>query len=417
LAGAPAVDLAGDWSIKVGLDPAVTLTVAPAVAVDVRDEAHDRLPLYDEHAAGWARGAKLRGVAALECTARFMLDPASVHFKSAKGDGPELTRGVDYQIDLEWGTFGRLPGASLNEKSVVWADYRYGQCRIDTVVLDAAGHAALRVGQPHVAVPRPPQLEAGDQPLANLWIPGRTAGLTGANLFPITETAYPEPPRPDPTVAEKLIPATMAKLRAGGHVRILAWGDSVTDGMFAGAENRWQVQFVKRLSARFPQAQIELLHLGWGGRNTDSFLAEPPGSPWNYQEKVLGAKADLIVSEFVNDAYMNRAQVEARYSKLQADFKATGSEWIILTPHYVRPDWMALTKERDCDDDPRPYTKALREFAAAHQVALADASLRWGRLWRQGVPYTTLLLNAINHPDARGMKLFADALMALFPDA
>jgi hypothetical protein len=35
-------------------------------------------------------------------------------------------------------------------------------------------------------------------------------------------------------------------------------------------------------------------------------------------------------------------------------------------------------------------------------------------LWRQGIPYNALMLNAINHPDARGMRLFADALMALF---
>ena len=48
-------------------------------------------------------------------------------------------------------------------------------------------------------------------------------------------------------------------------------------------------------------------------------------------------------------------------------------------------------------------------------MALADASRRYGRLWRQGIPYSTLLLNSINHPDARGMKLFADALMELFP--
>ena len=97
-----------------------------------------------------------------------------------------------------------------------------------------------------------------------------------------------------------------------------------------------------------------------------------------------------------------------------ADFRRIGAEWIILTPHYVRPDWMGLTRERDIDDDPRPYVAGLRQFAARHQVALADASLRWGRLWRQGIPYTTLLLNAINHPDARGMALFADSLLPLF---
>jgi hypothetical protein len=81
----------------------------------------------------------------------------------------------------------------------------------------------------------------------------------------------------------------------------------------------------------------------------------------------------------------------------------------------VWPDWMGLTRERDIDEDPRPYVAGLRQFAANRGVALADASRRYGRLWRQGIPYTTLMLNSINHPDARGMKLFADALMELFP--
>lgn len=38
-----------------------------------------------------------------------------------------------------------------------------------------------------------------------------------------------------------------------------------------------------------------------------------------------------------------------------------GAEWIILSPHYVRPDWMGLTKEREIDDDPRPYVKGDRK--------------------------------------------------------
>ena len=117
----------------------------------------------------------------------------------------------------------------------------------------------------------------------------------------------------------------------------------------------------------------------------------------------------------MNDAGLNPAQVNERYGKLLADFQGIGAEWIILTPHYVRPDWMGLNRERDVDDDPRPYVAGLREFAAQNRIALADASRRYGRLWRQGIPYSTLMLNSINHPDARGMKLFADALMELFP--
>jgi hypothetical protein len=135
----------------------------------------------------------------------------------------------------------------------------------------------------------------------------------------------------------------------------------------------------------------------------------------NYEEKVLGAKPDLVVSEFVNDAGLSSQAVEQRYSKLLADFEKIGAEWIILTPHYVRPDWMGLNRERDIENDPRPYVAGLREFAAKHLVALADASRRYGRLWRQGIPYSSLMLNSINHPDERGMTIFADGLMTLFP--
>ena len=56
----------------------------------------------------------------------------------------------------------------------------------------------------------------------------------------------------------------------------------------------------------------------------------------------------------------------------------------------------------------------LREFAEKHNVALGDASSRYGRLWRQGIPYLTLMENNINHPNEFGHSLFADSLMALF---
>jgi lysophospholipase L1-like esterase len=295
--------------------------------------------------------------------------------------------------------------------------YRYAPLRLDAVVLSRDGKVTLRKGEPRASAVRPPDTAAGEQRLANIWLPGRVTKLGPEHLFPILESAYPAPPKPQPTVAEKLVPKALAKLRSGQKLRILAWGDSVTVGTYVPdpARERWQEQFVSQLRRRFPKANIELITEAWGGRNTGSYLAEPPGSEHNYPERVLAVKPDLIVSEFVNDAGLNSQQVEERYSGLLRDFQGIGAEWIILTPHYVRPDWMGLNRERDIDHDPRPYVAGLREFSAKHQVALADASLRYGRLWRQGIPYSTLMLNSINHPDARGMQLFADALMELFP--
>jgi hypothetical protein len=85
----------------------------------------------------------------------------------------------------------------------------------------------------------------------------------------------------------------------------------------------------------------------------------------------------------------------AGYAGTPADLKLVG-------------DWDVLVTFKEA----RPLTTTV---APQHQIALADASRRYGRLWRQGIPYSSLMLNSINHPDARGMKIFADALMELFP--
>ena len=422
-AAAPAdLKLTGDWKVLVTVgEPRArtkTIRVTPPVTSTVTAEKLDGLPLFNPNAGGWAKGAQLHGVRAQETTTPHLLDPDSLVLRAGpKQDSAVLRRGQDYEADLVWGTIGRCPNSALKEGQPVYASYRFAQLRIDSMVLTHSGRIVLRQGESRPAAPLPPELKPGESRLANIWLPGRLSRLGPEHLFPVLETAYPEAPKPSPTPAEQLLPKTMSKLQSGERLRILAWGDSVTVGTYVPdwQRNRWQEQFVARLKARFPQANIELLTEAWGGRNTSSYLAEPPGSEHNYQEKVLAVKPDLIVSEFVNDAGLTPPQVSERYGKLLADFQGIGAEWIILTPHYVRPDWMGLNRERDVDDDPRPYVTGLREFAAHNKVALADASRRYGRLWRQGIPYSTFMLNSINHPDARGMKLFADALMDLFP--
>lgn len=423
LAATPAeFKLVGDWEVRVTVSEprplSATVRVAPPELVTVTSERYNALPIFNPHAGGWVKGAQLRGVQAQETTSPGLLEPDSFILRA----GPQssdalLERGKDYEIDLAWGTFGRTTNGVIQPDQPVFASYRHGQLRLDAIVLTRDGRIVLRKGEARAAAPVSPKIEPGERHLGNIWLPKPAARLEPENLFPILELAFPEPPKSDPSPAEQHLPKTMKKLQSGERLRILAWGDSVTVGMYVPdwERNRWQEQFVARLRQRFPKADIELLTEAWGGRTTGSYLNEPPGSEHNYREKVLATKPDLIVSEFVNDAGLNPQQVEERYGKLLADFQEIGAEWIILTPHYVRPDWMGLTREREIDVDPRPYVAGLRQFATHHPVALADASLRYGRLWRQGLPYNTLMMNAINHPDARGMKLFADSLMELFP--
>jgi len=417
--------LTGDWQVKISARNAAdqlitaTLVVTPPSLLTVRAEKFAALPIFNPQTGGWVKGAALSAVRAQECTTPHLLDPESLELRtSPEPDAPRLKRGTDYEADLAWATIGRLTNGVLKEGQQVFATYQHGLLRIDSIVLTPDDRIVIRPGDSRSAAPVPPTLAEGERRLANVYLPGRISKLQPEHLFPILETVFPESAHAKPSPAEKHAPRAMEKLRSGQSLRILAWGDSVTVGTYLPdwEHQRWQEQFVTRLRTRFPKAQIELVTEAWGGRNTGSYLAEPPGSEHNFSEKVLDRKPDLIVSEFVNDAGLNETQVEQHYGKLLADFNAIGAEWIILTPHYVRPDWMGLTQEREIDDDPRAYVKGLRQFTAKHQLALADASLRYGRLWRQGIPYSTLMLNSINHPDARGMSLFADGLMALFPE-
>ncbi|MCQ2388727.1 MAG: alpha-L-fucosidase [Kiritimatiellae bacterium] len=397
-----------DWNSPAGMRLRANVLKAsgakPDGEPDLRAWAKDcgvRLP--NRRPGGWG-GYRPRGVLAWECTVAGAIDPKSVqvlptYFEHA------FNRGGHWEMDDVWGALGFTGPAHSNE--IVDVVYNFDLQRLDSVVRTADGKTALRFGAPRAIMPKAPALAAGETRLTNLyWRAGK------CEAYPVLETAA-EAPACAIRAADKT-PRTLAKLRNGEPVTILAWGDSVTECGFLPDEAKWQEQFVRRLRAAFPKSEITLVSNGWGGRNTQSFLAEPKGSKHNYEETVLAVKPDLVVSEFVNDAGLPPARFGEIYAKLRDDFARIGAEWVALTPHYVRCDWMGLGSMKNCSEDPRPYVKMLRAFCATNRVGLADASLRWGHLWKEGVPHETLFVNNINHPNAEGMSFFADALMAYF---
>ena len=418
-AAMPQVNLtiAGDWSVEVkvaardGVQPLTrTLAVAKPTAVSVAKEQYASLDAWNVGQPGWAR-RKLLGLEDGICSSRFALVPGTVSVAPANEPTARFRLDEDFKVDLEWGAIGRIPEGAIGPTQAVVVSYQFTKRRLDSVVLNRAGQLELRQGEPHLSMPVPPLLTAGELRVANVFVPENLKQLGPANLFPILETRFPEPPKPSPSEAERRLPRTMAKLRNGEPLKLLAWGDSVTQGYLG--EDQWQNQLVRRLQQRFPSARIELVTVGWGGHNSQDFLDAPPGHVRNFAESVLAAKPDLVISEFVNDVPLDASKVEQNYRRFLADFRAIGAEWVILTPHYST--FMNWPSERDLDDDPRPYVQMLRRFTREQEVALADAAARYGRLWRQGIPYSTLMVNACNHPDARGMAIFADSLMALFP--
>ena len=414
------------WSIEVGscaipadtgertIAAPVRIDVAPPEIIAVTDEEHPRLAPFNPKAGGWMKGNRLAALITQECTATGLLSPGSLRVKPEPGDAAPFMLGQDYDLEPFWATVGRLEDGAIKESQPVFLDYKYRPCRLDSIVLTAEGRMQLLPGEPGIGVVLPPDLPPEAMLLANIWVPGDAVALTQENLYPIDFRLAAEKPEPQ---AERLLPKTLAKLRAGEPVTIVAWGDSVTNG---GGVNQdyelwYQNQFLKRLRERFPQTDITLHTAAWGGRGTRDYLEAPAGGEKDFVRDVLERKPDLITIEFVNDAYLDEEGVCAHYKPFLDRMRAIGAEVVLITPHLVRPDWMKVDSMK-FDADPRPYVAGLHRIAAGEHVAVADASKEWCRLWRRGIPYITLEANSINHPDERGHAIFADALMALFPE-
>jgi lysophospholipase L1-like esterase len=420
------MNLYGDWTIKIG-DGNVTINgktvtvnstlidIPPVKKVQVRNEKYDSLPIFNPKACGYAKGKNLNNVRTEECSATGVLVPGSIKIKLLKKLTKNLEQGVDFEIDEYWGTFGRLEGGLIGEEQAVLVDYDFVPCRLDSIVVDTTGKVKLIKGDLVVGATCPPKTKKTELVIANVYLNGVIDHLTDENLYPIQADLQPIV-HTGASPAETLLPKTLAKLRAGESINYVAWGDSVTEGVyFKNPErDRYHDRFARELRQRFPKATINHFTAGWGGRDSKTYMESPRGSQYDFVRDCIERKPDLVTVEFVNDAWLDDAGVKERYSLIMAEFNKIGAEVILIVPHFVRPDWMNLTSMKS-DEDPRPYVRALRNFAAENHVALADASKYWARLWRQGIPYMTLENNSINHPDARGHQIFVDALMELFP--
>ncbi len=381
------------------------LELASPRVLQVRDEAST---LTDQEPRSYNGGTALR-----QCTIEGgiglagTLAPGSLVVKSEPGPtGKQLVEGTDWRADRLWGRLGRLPGGALGPETTVYVDYDWGLQRVDTIAVRSDGRVVLRQGAEDKTIPAPPQVDQFAQPLCNLFLPFHCQEITPELIYPIGP-AFPSAVQAEVDRNAALIPQTLAKLQRGGPFTLLFWGDSVTCGGSASTPAKAFPQaFTTWLRDAYPQASIRYVNAGTGGWNSDSKLPL-------FQGEVLDQKPDLVVIEFVNDMGMDREHIFKNYTEVVSRLRAIGSEVIILTPHFVRPDWMGADGMRTAET--RATVGFLKEFAAENRVGLADASRRWAHLWTEGLPYLTLEYNAINHPDDRGHRLFVEELQKFFP--
>jgi len=369
--------------------------VAPLPVVQVRGQA---VVIGDDAPNQWAAGTRLTAlVNPTGSVAIGAVVPGSVVVRDAPR-GATYRVNDDYLLDERWAAFSRVATGRIPQGATVYLDYDYCVSRLDTVQVAAGGAPSIRRGKAALVCPHPADAAGGApaeraQALANIWLrPGMTA-ITAADIYPIGPA--PSLPAPDRAPTGGL----RERLAAGAPFTVVTLGDSVTAGGEASKpELAFPMLFASALRTRYPRADIRVINAGVGGTNSDYGLER-------LERDVIAHHPQLVVIEFVNDMGWPREKLRQNYHELFARIRAAGAEPVLLTPHYMWPEWMG----------PFEASRAtLKEIAAEEKVGLADASARWGALRAVGIPYETLLVNGINHPDDRGHRMFVDALMELF---
>lgn len=398
------IELKAPWTVNVevkdgGKTVSQSFTIDPSPVKSVEREVYKDIKAWNPKNAAWQQQA-LSAIKSQECNTFNILKKDSLRLTDESGK-TVYVRGKDYEADEAKGTFGKL-GDPATPFPVV-AGYQYQPRRLDSIILTADGKLALIKGEPRISVPEMPAIASGDRRIANIYIRGAVDGLTANDIYPVNPPVYAA----SSDVAEKLLPKTLAKLRNGEKIKIVAYGDSVTDGNYLPDQKsqRWQSQTVELLKKRFPKADIELVTVAKGGKNSSYFV----DGENLFAQQLLTQKPDLVIQEFVNDSWISRPDFDKYYPYYLKEFRANNIEWIIIAPHFV----YGMDERKS---DPRPYVKMIKEFAAQNNIALADGSLRFNQIHQAGIPLDTLMLNSFNHPDPRGMKLFAESILALFPE-
>jgi len=203
----------------------------------------------------------------------------------------------------------------------------------------------------------------------------------------------------------RFLPASRAKLAAGGTFKLVAFGDSISAGGDASRPDLifWQ-RWAEDLRRHHPGARITAVNGATGGDSTVQALQR-------LQAKVLDEKPDLVLVGFgMNDH--NRGGVplaafEGNLAELIARIRsATSAEVVLFSAFPPNPQWK-FGSHRMAE-----YARATERAAQAAGCAYADVFDNWETVARRKKP-EDLLANNINHPNDFGHWVYYRVLCDL----
>jgi acyl-CoA thioesterase I len=202
-----------------------------------------------------------------------------------------------------------------------------------------------------------------------------------------------------------LLKKTRAKLKTGGTVKIVAFGDSITAGGDATKPSLifWQ-RWADDLQRKYPRARVVAVNGATGGDSTVQGLQR-------LEAKVLAEKPDLVLIGFgMNDHNRSGvavAQFEQNLKQMISRIRnETAAEVILFSAFPPNPNWKFGSHHM------ADYAAATAGVASATACAYADVFSNWQALASRKKP-EDLLGNNINHPNDFGHWIYYRVLVGL----
>ena len=194
---------------------------------------------------------------------------------------------------------------------------------------------------------------------------------------------------------------TVADLKEGCNVTIVALGDSITAGFAVrrGFPSFWR----EMLQQKYPEARLELINSGVSGDTTLDGLAR---LDW----AVLSYEPDLVTINFgINDSVLGLGldEFEMNLVEIVRRIRAGPDSEILLlssqpleTPPY--------------DKIVRDYYQTIERVAEEMDVGFVNVYEAWMERVRAGTPLGSLVIPGLDHPNEAGYRIIAEELMKLF---
>ena len=203
-----------------------------------------------------------------------------------------------------------------------------------------------------------------------------------------------------------------------GPINIVAYGDSVTHGGFAGAEVDQEAVYHNLLKKRILQVgcyvPVNVINAGVGGLTAAQSLER-------MERQVFSHSPDLVIVSFgLNDVNGPLEEYTGALRTIFESCKNHGVDTIFMTPNMLNTyvaegteekhiPYAHITAQYQNSGKMDTYIGAAIALAEEMGILVADCYGKWKKL-AETEDTTMLLDNRINHPTRQMHQLFADTL-------